>query len=272
MIRNERDCLKLIDRYVLANYDQKINYKFIWSQLLNDQSIIDFISSHIDHHQNTKYELLLGLLARVYVKNFDKFEPEIVNEISNQFFKTENKRLVLSTHGDFTPFTRLILENKKSIAILSSYKIAISSLSANTGIDARDVILIPRDKNCLIVINQFLKKHYAVSCTVDFRKSLQDGFVFLSKSLFQFAHSVRVPVYFSIYHVDKLGNLHLRLDGPHFDEVNNLVNKFKECVKKYKPHTHYEIAKFETIEQSNMSIKFFIKRVFRFLSRKMSKY
>ena len=272
MIKNERDCLKLIDRYVLANYDQKNNYKIIWSQLLKDQSIIDFISSHIDHHQNTKYELLLGLLARVYVKNFDKFEPEIINEISDEFFKTENKKLVLSVHGDFTPFTRLMLENQKKIAILSSYKIAVSALSANTGIDDGDVPLIPLDKNCLLVINQFLKNHYAVSCTVDFRKSLQDSFLFLSRSLFQFAHSVRVPVYFSVYHVDKLGNLYFILDGPHFDEINNLVNKFKECVKKYKPHTHYEIAKFETIEQSNASITFFIKRVFRFLSRRISKY
>lgn len=272
MIKNDRDCLKLIDRYVRDHGDQSTNYKIIWDKLINDQKIVNFISSHIDHHQSTKYELLLGLLARVYVKNFDNFKPEIINEISNDFFKTENKKLVLSVHGDFTPFSKLMLQNQQKLAILSSYKIAITDLSSNTGIDGSSISLIPRDTNCFLVINQFLETNYVVSCAVDFRKSLKGTFIFISESLFRFARIINAPVYFSVYHVDNSGTLHYVLDGPHFDQESHLVNKFLKFIKKYKPHTHYEIAKFDYLEQSNMITTSFIKRAFGFLSRKFFNY
>jgi hypothetical protein len=225
----------------------------IFTLLRNNQDVLSAIKNRTNQYQNFDNDFLYDLISSIYWKNRKIFYPIFKYNVNDLIFDSNQPRLCLGLHSNFSPMTAFLLKKNLNFVVVSDFPQTIKKVAFSSGVRSGNIKIISRNETCLLNTKKFLQKNYLVSSTIDFKFKMPGPFNMLSDAMFMLAISIRPKTFFGINFVNNIGELtyitkDLKLDSG----IEKMREDVLEFIANLKNNAKYQFGKFNYLEQNNL--------------------
>lgn len=238
---------------ICSQYDFPSNIINLFKIARSNKDIQAGIKNLTNQYQNFDNSLLYDLILFIYCSKNKFFYPVFKYDVDNTIFDSNQPRLCLGLHSNFSSLMPILLKKNLNFVLVSDFPEGISTLAFRSGVRFGNIKLIRRDETCLLNAKKFLQKNYLVSSTIDFKSQMPGPFNMLSDNMVRLAISIRPKLFFGINFVNNIGELtyfcrELKLD-PSIDKMRQNVQRF---IANSKNRANYKFGKYNHQQQQNL--------------------